>query len=175
MAIWSVYILAPSITQTKARYRPRGWFSEREEKILVNRLLRDDPAKSTMHNRQAMTAKLYWQALCEYDTWPLYLISLIARIPAFVPDVYFTLILRGLRFTTTQSNLLTIPPYIAYLFAVRSSLSWSSIHPSIIRFCKSGADKTQPMSRLSASPFWPRRPTNDASPHCWVNSGTYQS
>lgn len=132
MAIWSVYILAPSITQTKARHRPRGWFSEREEKILVNRLLRDDPAKSTMHNRQAMTLKLYWQALCEYDTWPLYLISLIARIPAFVPDVYFTLILRGLRFTTTQSNLLTIPPYIAYLFAVRSSFSWSSIHPSFV-------------------------------------------
>lgn len=119
MAAWSAYIMAPSITQTKTRLRPHGWFDEREEKILVNRLLRDDPAKSTMHNRQRMTLRLYWQTLCECDTWPLYFISLIARVPSFVPDLYFTLILRGLKFSTTDSNLLSIPPYAGFLFTVR--------------------------------------------------------
>lgn len=116
--------MAPSITQTKALLRPRGWFNEREEKILVNRLLRDDPAKSTMHNRQGLTFKLYWKALMEYDTWPLYLVSLLARIPGHVPDTYFTLILRALKFSTTDTNLLTIPPYIAFLLTVRWRLTF---------------------------------------------------
>jgi len=52
---WRLY-LPPSPTQTKRHgikglLRPKqGWFSEREEIIMVTRVLRDDPAKATMHN-----------------------------------------------------------------------------------------------------------------------------
>lgn len=112
--------MVPSLSQTKTRLRPGGWFSEREEKILVNRLLRDDPAKSDMHNRQTLTPRLFWQALREYDVWPLYLLSFVGRIPSFTPDMYLTLILRGLGFSTSETNLLSIPPYILGLFSVRS-------------------------------------------------------
>lgn len=59
--------MIPSITQTKSWLRPKGWFNEHEEKILVNRLLRDDPAKSSMDNRQAVTPKALWKALRDYD------------------------------------------------------------------------------------------------------------
>jgi sugar phosphate permease len=45
--IWSIFMMAPSPTQTKAWYRPKGWFTDREEEIMVNRVLRDDPSKGS--------------------------------------------------------------------------------------------------------------------------------
>ncbi|PGH18491.1 hypothetical protein AJ80_04461 [Polytolypa hystricis UAMH7299] len=112
IGIWSVFMMAPSPTQTKAWWRPKGWFTEREEKILVNRILRDDPSKGDMHNREAITPKLLWKSLCDYDLWPLYMIGLTFGMPASPPDQYLTLTLRGLGFDTFQSNLLSIPAQV---------------------------------------------------------------
>ncbi|KZL73584.1 major facilitator superfamily transporter [Colletotrichum tofieldiae] len=109
IGIWSVFIMVPSPTQTKAPWRPNGWFTEHEEKILVNRILRDDPSKSDMHNRQAITFKMLWESLCDYDLWPIYIIGLTFGIPAGPPDQYLTLTLRQLGFDTFDTNLLSIP------------------------------------------------------------------
>jgi hypothetical protein len=44
--------MPPGPCQTKSWFRGKdGWFSEREEYIMVNRLLRDDPSKGDMNNR----------------------------------------------------------------------------------------------------------------------------
>ena len=43
-----------------------------EETILVNRALRDDPSKGTMHNRQAITPRLLLKALSDYHLWPMF-------------------------------------------------------------------------------------------------------
>ena len=48
----------------------------REEIIIVNRVLRDDPSKSDMHNRQGLTLNMIWQALCDWRMWPLYILGL---------------------------------------------------------------------------------------------------
>lgn len=64
IGIWSYFQMVPSPTQTKAPWRKKGWFTEHEEKIMVNRILRDDPSKSDMHNRQAITFKLLWYVAC---------------------------------------------------------------------------------------------------------------
>ncbi|XHF97071.1 hypothetical protein AWENTII_000674 [Aspergillus wentii] len=112
IGLWSVFQMAPSPTQTKAPWRPKGWFSEREEKIMVNRILRDDPSKGDMHNRQAITPRLLWKSLCDFDLWPVYAIGLTFGIPAGPPDQYLTLILRNLGFDTFNSNLLSIPAQI---------------------------------------------------------------
>ncbi|KAF1999209.1 MFS general substrate transporter [Amniculicola lignicola CBS 123094] len=112
IGIWSVFMMAPSPTQTKSWWRPKGWFTEREEKIMVNRILRDDPSKGDMHNRQAITLKLLWKSMCDFDLWPIYLIGITFGIPAGPPDQYLTLTLRQLGFDTFDANLLSIPAQV---------------------------------------------------------------
>lgn len=109
IGIWSIFMMAPSPTQTKRWWRPNGWFDEKEEKILVNRILRDDPSKCDMHNRQAITLKLLWKSLKDYQLWPIYAFGLVWEIPPGPPDQYLTLTLRNLGFGTFDANLLSIP------------------------------------------------------------------
>lgn len=104
-----------SPVETKTWFRKKGWFTDREEKIVVNRVLRDDPSKGDMHNRQPITLKLLWQSLIDYDLWPLYLIGLIAYIPNSTVNAYMTIVLRRLGFNKFDTNLLTIPAHVAHI------------------------------------------------------------
>lgn len=46
IGVATFFYLPPSPTQTASFFRgKKGWFSEQEEKIMVNRILRDDPSK----------------------------------------------------------------------------------------------------------------------------------
>lgn len=113
LASWT--LMPPSPSQTSGRLRGKsGWFNEREEKILVNRLLRDDPSKGDMHNRQAVSLSNLWKCIKDYDLWPLYLLGLTSYIPANPPQNYLTLILRTMGFSTFNANLLTIPSQFLY-------------------------------------------------------------
>lgn len=98
-----------SAVQTKSWFRPKGWFTDREVGIVVNRVLRDDPSKGDMHNRQAITPKRLWEALKDYDLWPMYIIGIVEFIPPGPPAAYITLTLRSLGFNPFTTNLLTIP------------------------------------------------------------------
>ncbi|KAJ4325936.1 hypothetical protein N0V84_003322 [Fusarium piperis] len=109
IGFWSIFMMVPSVTQTKRPWRKGGWFNEREEKILVNRILRDDPSKGDMHNRQPITFKLFWDSLCDFDLWPMYFLGLTFVLPAMPPAQYLTLTLRQIGFDTLNTNLLTIP------------------------------------------------------------------
>ncbi|KAF7337692.1 T-complex protein eta subunit [Mycena sanguinolenta] len=116
IGIASFLMMPPGPTQTKMKYvRPNGWFDEREETIMVNRVLRDDPSKSDMHNREGLSARAIFEALKDWRLWPLYCLGLVHMIPTGPPQVYLTLSLKNLGFTTTQSNLLTIPSTVCGL------------------------------------------------------------
>jgi hypothetical protein len=67
----AAFVLMPAgPCQTASWFRgKKGWFTEKEEDIMVNRVIRDDPSKGTMHNRQPVTPKLLWQSLKDYDLW----------------------------------------------------------------------------------------------------------
>ncbi|KAI0278181.1 MFS general substrate transporter [Russula aff. rugulosa BPL654] len=110
--LFSFALMPPGPTQTKTWFRPSGWFTEREEIIIVNRVLRDDPSKSDMHNRQGMTVKMIWHTLCDWRMWPLYILGMMHMIPVEPPHIYLTLSLRSLGFNTIQSNLLSVPAYV---------------------------------------------------------------
>lgn len=130
IGIFTWFYLPASPTQTaregfKGALRPKdGWFTEREEVIMVTRILRDDPGKATMHNRQGLSFKLFWEAITDYDLWPIYLLGLTWSIPMTPPTAYITLTCKALGFDTFQTNLLTIPAYVLFIVQL---LFWTSI------------------------------------------------
>nr|VWO98472.1 Laccase-2 (EC (Benzenediol:oxygen oxidoreductase 2) (Diphenol oxidase 2) (Urishiol oxidase 2) [Ganoderma boninense] len=105
VGIASYFMMPPSPTQTKAWFRPKGC----EEVIIVNRVLRDDPSKSNMHNREGLSIKKIWSIIKDWRMWPIYSLGIVFMVPVQPPQTYLTLSLRNLGYTTTQANLLSIP------------------------------------------------------------------
>ncbi|KXX81241.1 hypothetical protein MMYC01_203193 [Madurella mycetomatis] len=114
----SFFNMPASAVQTKTWFRPNGWFSDREVAILVNRVLRDDPSKGDMHNRETITPRRLWEVLKEYDLWPMYAIGLVAFMPQGPVNAYLTLTLRSLWFNPFTTNLLTIPATIFHIITL---------------------------------------------------------
>ncbi|KAM0411430.1 hypothetical protein ACHAPD_009642 [Fusarium lateritium] len=119
------FIMMPAgPTETASWFRGKnGWFTAREEEIMVNRVIREDPSKSSMHNRERITLRLLWKSVCDFDLWPIYLIGITSMIPQNVPRSYLTLSLRALGFDTFHSNLLVIPSQVFTMFTMLS-IAW---------------------------------------------------
>lgn len=136
--------MPPSITEPAAAFKRKDgsnrWWTEEEEKILVNRLLRDDPSKGDLNNRTAVTLKGIWNTLADFDLWPIFIVShvnfdhmpvansmqigLFAWIPFQPTTNYLSLILRGMGYNVFDSNLLAIPGFA--IFAINVSLNNAS-------------------------------------------------
>lgn len=116
IGIVAAFWMPPSPTQTAGRFRGKdGWFNEKEEKIMVNRILRDDPSKGGMHNRQAVTPRMLWHALKDYDMWVIYLLGLTWMIANTPATSYISLQLKSLGFSTFHTNLLAIPASVIFI------------------------------------------------------------
>ncbi|OHW89564.1 MFS general substrate transporter [Colletotrichum incanum] len=118
------FLLMPAgPTQTASWVRGKnGWYTPRQEEIMVNRIIRDDPNKGSMHNRQRITLRLLWRSVCDYDLWPIYLIGFTFLVPGTTPGQYLTLSLRGLGFNTFHTNLLIwMLPFLIWLRVVDST------------------------------------------------------
>lgn len=134
IGVWTWMYMPASPTQTaRGRYkgllRPKkGWFTEEEEVVMVTRILRDDPGKSTMHNRQGLSWSLFRDALCDYHLWPIYVLGLSWSIPNTPPQAYITLTCKALGFDTFETNLLTIPAYTLFILQL---LFWTWVSEKI--------------------------------------------
>jgi len=111
------FVLMPSSpTSTASWLRGElGWFSAREEKIMVNRIIREDPSKSSMHNREPLTPALLWQSMKDFDLWPIYILGLTFQTPMSTPSNYLTLSLKEIGFGTFKTNLLVIPTKVFHV------------------------------------------------------------
>ncbi|KAF2006334.1 MFS general substrate transporter, partial [Amniculicola lignicola CBS 123094] len=118
IALVSFVWLPASPTQTKTLLWRKGWFNEREEVIMVNRILRDDPAKGLTHINEPATFRDIKEAWSDPAMWGLYFIGLIAYIPASPVQGYLTLTLKRLGFTTFNSNMLTVPSAVLQIITM---------------------------------------------------------
>ncbi|PWY89883.1 MFS general substrate transporter [Aspergillus heteromorphus CBS 117.55] len=121
----SVFYLPSSPTNTKSVLCPRPWYTEREEVIMINRLLRDDPSKGLTHINSHATMRDILEAWRDPSMWGLYLIGLIAYIPQSPVSSYLSLTLKRLGFSTFDANMLSIP-YAALQIILMLALSKSS-------------------------------------------------
>ena len=133
VGIASYFYLPPSPYQTASRVRGKSWFTEHEEKIMANRILRDDPGKGDMHNRQGLSWSAFRASVIDYHMWPIYLIGLSWNIPAVPMQGYITLILNGEGFGPFETNLLTIPAFVLFIVGTLVSLS-TSFYNAYARF-----------------------------------------
>lgn len=87
----------------------RGWFTNREVAIIVNRVLRDDPTKGDMNHRQGMSFKQIARAIFDYDLWPIYIIGITTYIPIDTISNYTNITLKSFGWSSFQINLMSIP------------------------------------------------------------------
>lgn len=114
IGVLSWFYLPASPVQTSKGASSSSWFTPREETILVNRILRDDPGKGRMHNREGLNLRRLATALADYDLWPVYLLGLTWAVPSAPAANYMTLNLKALGFNTFNTTLLTIPASVLF-------------------------------------------------------------
>jgi len=88
---------------------------------MVNRIFREDPSKSPMHNREPLTPALLWQSIKDYDLCHIYILGLTFQTLMATPANYLTLSLKGLGFDTFKTNLLVIPGKVLHVVTMLSS------------------------------------------------------
>ncbi|KUI62328.1 hypothetical protein VP1G_09456 [Cytospora mali] len=127
LAILSFLYLPGSPVSTKGPLWRKPWYTEREEVIMVNRILRDDPAKGLTAIQEPATWKDVKEAWMDPAMWGLYFVGLVAYIPATPVQSYLTLTLKRLGFSTFNSNMLTIPSAVLQIITMLA-LAFSSDH-----------------------------------------------
>ena len=78
-------------------------------KNFFQRLLRDDPAKGLTVIKEPARFRDVISAWKDSSMWGLYLIGLVAYIPATPVQSYLSLTLRRIGYSTFDSNMLSIP------------------------------------------------------------------
>ncbi|KAG1850148.1 hypothetical protein F4604DRAFT_1959400 [Suillus subluteus] len=127
IGFFSFFNMPPSPTQTKTWFRPNGWFTEREEIIIVNRVLLDDPTKGDMHNREGLTLRRLWTAVCDYDLWPIYTLYVVPV--SMIEDVWTLPFLVALYALPSNPN-----PWI-FFAVVNGLLSHPYTHAIQVAWC----------------------------------------
>jgi hypothetical protein len=78
IGIVAFFFMSPSITQPASAFKrsdgTNKWWTEKEELILVNRLLRDDPTKGDLNNRTAVSLKETLRTIVAPDLLPIYIV-----------------------------------------------------------------------------------------------------
>ncbi|KAI9850793.1 MAG: hypothetical protein M1838_005048 [Thelocarpon superellum] len=109
IGFFSYFYLPSSPTRTTGAIWRKPWYTERQEVIMINRLLRDDPAKGLTALKEPIRVPDVVKALKDRSMWGLYFIGLVAYIPATPVQSYLSLTLNRIGYSTFLSNILSIP------------------------------------------------------------------
>jgi predicted MFS family arabinose efflux permease len=123
IGIASFWMMPTAPSKTKTKFRPRGYITDNEAKIIVNRAIRDEPTKvsnappaytvtdpqGNMHNRQPLTLKMIGKSCMDWHLWPVYIIGVLMWIPVTPVSYYLQLSFRQLGFSKIEANLLAVP------------------------------------------------------------------
>lgn len=134
VGVMAIFLMPPSVSQTKSWLFPKGWYTDRQEKILVNRVLRDDPSKGDMHNREGLTLKMLWMSLREYDLWRICISRLMTNIISAPINKYQAILYRSQGFSTLKTNLLMIPSNMLAIITLLTTVhlsKWSGQYAPI--------------------------------------------
>lgn len=124
----SALYLPHSPTRTTSVICRKPWYTPDEEIIMVNRILRDDPAKGfTSKKELALNFRDLITAWRDWALWGFFLISVIAPLPILPIKTYLHLNIKRLGFTTFQANMLSVPHSLLQIFTILG-LVWSSSH-----------------------------------------------
>lgn len=108
IGIFAFLYLPESPISTKSVIWRKPWFTAREEQIMINRILRDDPAKGLTGIKEPAKWSDIREAWADKSMWGLFFIGLIGYIAATPVQAYLSYSLKVVGgFTTLQSNLLT--------------------------------------------------------------------
>ncbi|KAL5337434.1 major facilitator superfamily domain-containing protein [Aspergillus crustosus] len=118
IGIASFFLMPQCPTRTKSWWNPKGYFTEKEQKIIVNSVIRDDPGKGGMFNRQGLSIKQIWKCAKDYDMWPIFALGLLFGIPNYPVGQYLSLSFRELGFSVIETNLLSIPNVVLGCFTM---------------------------------------------------------
>jgi hypothetical protein len=94
---------------------------------MVNRILRDDPAKGVTALKEPATFRDIINTWKDKSMWGLYFIGLVAYIPASPVQAYLSLTLRRIGFSKFDSNMLSIPSAVLQIILMLA-LAFSSNH-----------------------------------------------
>ncbi|XMA11781.1 hypothetical protein WAI453_004572 [Rhynchosporium graminicola] len=118
IGVISYFYLPASPTSTTSLLVRKPWYTEREEIIMTNRILRDDPAKGITALKEPATWQDIKSAWSDSSMWGLYFIGLVAYIAASPVQGYLTLTIKRLGFTTLAANMLTVPSAVLQIFTM---------------------------------------------------------
>ncbi|KAG5638010.1 hypothetical protein H0H81_002278 [Sphagnurus paluster] len=129
--------MPPSPTQTKTWFRPKGWFSEREETIAVTRILRDDPTKGQMDlflNSLCQSSDL---ATCSFNTFQTNLLTIPSQVTGMITMFGITLLSETMNersLVAMVEDIWALPFLVALYTLPKHPNQWKYFVGSIRRF-----------------------------------------
>lgn len=109
IGVISFFKMPSSVVNTKKWYRKKGWYTYREEQILVNKILRDDPSKGDLNNRKSVSIRELIATTLDYDLLFIYITRFLSDIGSAPVSAYLQILLRKMGYTTAVTNALSIP------------------------------------------------------------------
>ncbi|CAO3580902.1 unnamed protein product [Absidia cylindrospora] len=107
------YLPASPSKTTSIIWGKKGWFTDRERKIAVTRLIRDDQTK-TQQQQQIKWVDIKY-TLLDSKVWTHMIIAFLGVMPVSPIHTYLPTMIRSYGFDVTTANLLTAPSYIISL------------------------------------------------------------